>query len=96
METLFLIFACYFILISLLSFILMAVDKRRAVLNKSRISEATLFLFALLGGAASIYFSMGILNHKTQKNKFVFLLEQSHYNKIKYLLLQQTKAIMSI
>ena len=74
METLFFIFACYFILISLMSFILMAVDKRRAVLNKSRISEATLFLFALLGGAASIYFSMGILNHKTQKNKFVFLI----------------------
>ena len=74
MKELYLFLICYFVLISLIAFILMAVDKRNAVLNRRRISEATLFLIAAFGGAAAVYFSMGILNHKTQKNEFVFLI----------------------
>ena len=52
----------------------MLIDKRLAKAKRRRISEASLFFMALLGGSAGIYFGMSAFNHKTQKNAFVFLI----------------------
>lgn len=59
---------------SLISFLLMIVDKASSKRKKRRIKESTFFLLAIFGGSAAIYFSMGLLNHKTQKNSFVFII----------------------
>lgn len=64
----------YWLAVSCISFLLIAVDKKQAVKGKRRIREAVLFFFALIGGSAVMYLSMCLFNHKTQKNKFVFLI----------------------
>ena len=51
---------------SLILFILMGSDKRRARRHMRRISEKTLFLFALLGGAAGGLCVMHVFRHKTK------------------------------
>lgn len=66
------IFLVYMALISFTSVILVIVDKLKAKNSRWRISEATLFLFAILGGSAAMYFTMCLVRHKTQKNRFVF------------------------
>ena len=64
----------YFGVISIISSVMIVFDKRRAVNKKTRVRESTLFLLALLGGSGFMYLSMCLFNHKTQKNKFVFLI----------------------
>lgn len=66
------IFLAYVALISFISVILVIVDKLKAKNSRWRISESTLFLFAILGGSAAMYFTMCLVRHKTQKNRFVF------------------------
>ncbi|MBO5747310.1 MAG: DUF1294 domain-containing protein [Clostridia bacterium] len=66
------IFLTYMVLISIISVVLVIVDKLKAKNSRWRISEATLFLFAVLGGSAAMYFTMCLVRHKTQKNRFVF------------------------
>ena len=50
--------ANYIISINLIGIILMFLDKRKAVKNKWRISENTLMLTALIGGALGILIGM--------------------------------------
>ncbi len=64
--------ACIFGAISLITFILYAVDKRRAIQKKWRIPEATLIGFSLLGGAVGGYWAMLIARHKTKHWYFHF------------------------
>ena len=54
----------YYLLINLILFIAMAIDKKRAIKNKWRIPEKTLFLLAALGGGLG-----GIIGMVTQHNK---------------------------
>ena len=54
------------IIMSVLSFFAMGIDKRRARLRKWRISEKALFLFALLGGAIGGTVGMLVFHHKTK------------------------------
>lgn len=65
-----LIFIGYLLCISLLTFILFGVDKRRAVRKAWRIPESRLLLASLLGGSAGGLLGMYIFNHKTRHNKF--------------------------
>lgn len=58
--------AAYFLLINLLAFIFMGVDKRRARNDMWRIPEATLFLAALLGGSPGAILGMQLFRHKTR------------------------------
>ena len=61
----------YLIGINVISFLLMAIDKRRAVRHKWRIPEKTLFLAALLGGSPGSLLGMYLCRHKTRHMSFV-------------------------
>lgn len=56
----------YLVIINILSFAAMGIDKRRAVKNKWRIPEKTLFLFVLLGGGVGGTAGMYMFHHKTK------------------------------
>ena len=56
----------YFSVINLIGFTIMGVDKKRAVRGAWRISEASLFLTALLGGALGCTLGMKHFCHKTK------------------------------
>ena len=67
METLLI----YLAAISFLSPLICYYDKYAARHKKQRISEKTLFLLSLLGGAAAMYITMCIIRHKTKHTKFM-------------------------
>ena len=56
----------YLMAVNLAAFFLMGVDKRRAVGKTWRISEKTLFLPAVLGGALGGLLGMRFFHHKTR------------------------------
>ncbi len=60
----------YLIGINLISFILMGIDKRRAREKKYRISEQTLWLWAIIGGALGGAVGMFYFRHKTKHLNF--------------------------
>jgi len=66
-----LILFLYWIMVNLIGFIIMGVDKRKAIRNAYRIPEATLFCVALLGGALGTTLGMRIFRHKTKHWYFV-------------------------
>ena len=56
----------YLIGINLAGFIIMGVDKKRAIRGAWRISEASLFLTAILGGSRGCILGMQHFRHKTK------------------------------
>lgn len=60
----------YLILINLIGFFAMGIDKRRAIRHKWRISERTLFLLALLFGSIGVLTGMYVFRHKTKHLSF--------------------------
>lgn len=56
----------YLLVINLIGYALMGVDKKRAVRGVWRISEASLFIVALLGGALGCTLGMNHFRHKTR------------------------------
>ena len=60
------LFVCYLLIINLIGFIIMGVDKKRAIRGAWRISEASLFTVALLGGALGCTLGMNHFRHKTK------------------------------
>ena len=63
-------FIIYLIVINIITFIAMYIDKKRAKMGKWRIKEHTLFLLALLGGSIGAIAGMYTFRHKTQKARF--------------------------
>lgn len=61
----------YLIFINTLGFILMGVDKRRAISHKYRISEKRLFQTAVIGGSLGCWIGMYFFRHKTKHWYFV-------------------------
>ena len=61
----------YLIVINIIGAIVNIVDKQKAKRNKWRISEATLWTVALLGGSIGSYITMKIIRHKTQHKSFM-------------------------
>ena len=55
----------YFVLITAVAFALMGSDKHRAKKGAFRISEASLFVTALLGGSIGSVAGMLVFHHKT-------------------------------
>ncbi len=64
--------AVYLLLMNGTLFLLMAMDKRRAVRGSRRVPERRLFGFAWLGGAAGGWAAMRLLRHKTKHRTFAF------------------------
>lgn len=67
LETLFL---TYLLLINILSFILFAIDKRKAKRKKWRISEKILLSISIIGGATGSLMAMVLFKHKLSKKVF--------------------------
>lgn len=58
------------IIINLMTFTIMAVDKKRSIEGGRRMPENNLMLLAVLLGAPGTYLGMLIYRHKTQKPLF--------------------------
>ena len=61
----------YFILVNIIGFALMGIDKRRARKNAFRIPEATLFSVAIIGGSLGSIVGMQLFRHKTAHLSFM-------------------------
>ena len=61
----------YLVIINLITFLTMYIDKRRAKWGKWRIKESTLFTLVLLGGGIGGIAGMHVFRHKTKKTRFV-------------------------
>lgn len=61
----------YLIIINLIGFSAMYIDKQKAKKGKWRIPEKTLFIITALGGGIGTIAGMYIFRHKTQKIAFV-------------------------
>ncbi len=66
------IIIAYVVLINIIGFFSMYIDKQRAMKNKWRIPEKTLFLIALIGGSIGSNAGMRLFRHKTKHWYFVF------------------------
>ena len=62
----------YLLVINLMGFFLMFLDKQKAKKGKWRIPEKTLFLAALLGGSLGTTLGMNTFRHKTKHWYFKF------------------------
>ena len=60
----------YFIIINVIGFLAMAIDKWKAKNNAWRIPENTLFAITALGGGIGTIAGMYTFRHKTKKPKF--------------------------
>lgn len=65
------IFIAYFLIISLITVVLTIYDKNAARKRKFRISEATLILCGVFGGAVAELITMLLIRHKTRHIKFM-------------------------
>lgn len=68
------ILLAYFAVVTLVAFILMGVDKHKAKKGAFRISEASLFVIALLGGSIGSTAGMLVFHHKTNHWYFQFFM----------------------
>lgn len=60
----------YLIVINIVGFLAMLIDKRKAEKGRWRIKEGTLFIITLLGGGIGTIAGMYTFRHKTKKLKF--------------------------
>jgi uncharacterized membrane protein YsdA (DUF1294 family) len=62
----------YLLIINVVGFAAMGIDKRRAKKDAWRIPEARLFLFAIIGGSIGSILGMRVFHHKTKHWYFKF------------------------
>ncbi len=89
MKTVFLSVGAYFLIVNLWGFVQMFIDKKKAERSHWRISEFTLFIPAILGGALGCLLGMHLFHHKTKHLKFMIgmpLLLFLHVAAIVYLI----------
>jgi uncharacterized membrane protein YsdA (DUF1294 family) len=60
----------YLIVINVIAFGVMGVDKYKAQRHKWRISESSIFIIGLAGGGVGVLIGMGVFHHKTKHLKF--------------------------
>lgn len=71
----------YLLIINLVGFFIMFIDKSRAVHKEWRIPEKTLMFVSLIGGSIGMFAGMHIFRHKTKHIKFtlgvpfIFIIE---------------------
>ena len=66
MKILLSVLILYLIIVNLVGFAIMGIDKKRAIRGAWRISEASLFLTAILGGSLGCILGMQHFRHKTK------------------------------
>ena len=64
----------YLVLINIIAFMLMGIDKSKAKRHQWRIPEKTLFLSALLFGSIGANLGMWVFRHKTRHIQFIVLM----------------------
>lgn len=64
------IFVSYLIILNLVGFFIMSVDKKRAIKNQWRISEKALIGISIIGGSIGMLTGMSTFRHKTKHKKF--------------------------
>lgn len=64
------LFIFYFLIINSISFIVIFIDKQRAIKRQWRIKESTLFLLSFMGGSIGTLLGMYNFRHKTKHFKF--------------------------
>ena len=62
----------YFLVMNLIGFALMGIDKYKAKKRSFRIPEATLFIVAIIGGSIGSIIGMYAFRHKTRHRHFVY------------------------
>lgn len=63
-------FIIYLIIINLIAFLTMFIDKRKAKYGRWRIPEQTLLILAIIGGSIGAMVGMYTFRHKTKKLRF--------------------------
>ena len=61
----------YLLIVNILGFLMMYIDKQKAKKGSWRIQEKTLFIITALGGGIGTIAGMYMFRHKTQKIAFV-------------------------
>lgn len=61
----------YLFLMTVICFSAMGIDKSKAVKERRRIAESTLFLLAIFGGSIGGILGMRVFRHKTLHKKFI-------------------------
>jgi uncharacterized membrane protein YsdA (DUF1294 family) len=64
----------YFLIVSLVSFILFGFDKYLARNHKRRIPESTFLAWCFIGGSVGARIGMWVFKHKTSKRSFLWKL----------------------
>ena len=62
----------YLIVINVVTFLVYGIDKWKAKQGSWRISEATLLMFAVIGGSIGALLGMKVWHHKTLHKKFKY------------------------
>ena len=71
MKNIYLALVIYLLVVNVVAFALMGIDKRKAVRQQWRIPEKTLFLSAIIGGSIGSIAGMQVFRHKTKHWYFV-------------------------
>ncbi|MFJ7829090.1 DUF1294 domain-containing protein [Peribacillus sp. NPDC097264] len=69
MEAIWFVLA-YFIMVNIIGFVLMGIDKKKAWKREYRISEKTLWTWAIIGGGTGAFMGMRHFRHKTKHFTF--------------------------
>lgn len=64
----------YLVLINIAGFIIMGLDKRKAINGQWRIPEKTFFIVSAVGGSLGSWIGMYVFHHKTQHWYFVVFI----------------------
>ena len=86
----------YMVFMSLISFILFAIDKKKAIKGKERIKEKTLLLSTIINGAMGSFLARIICRHKTDKIYFTITIYLSLLFQLFTLLVLMYFAYLSI
>lgn len=69
-ELIFYIYLSLMVIMSIISFTLYGVDKKKAIKGKERIKEKTLLFYTIFNGAIGAFFARFVFRHKTEKKYF--------------------------
>jgi uncharacterized membrane protein YsdA (DUF1294 family) len=64
----------FFAILSLVGFVLVYMDKQKAIRHQWRIPERVFYMMGFLGGSVGIWIGMFQFHHKTRKNPFRWIL----------------------